>query len=167
MQQQQQRAFNETNLNEKRLMYEDRIQIFNNEANYPKSQMPSISSQRSSFQSSKSIDNDSPHIHQTTMSSKPYESMTNLVHKPLPTTTTISTINSNLSKAKATSKPKIPIIRDKSAPNAPYLNPSLTRRTTTTAQSRTDSEKTKLKSFEERYRKNMKKRGKFYFCKQI
>ncbi|CAF0942842.1 unnamed protein product [Rotaria sp. Silwood1] len=159
-QQQQQRTLNETNINEKRQMYEDRIQIFNNESNRPINKISTISSQRSSFQSSKSIDTDSPHIHQTSISIKPYDSMTNLTEKPSSTTTTTTTINSGLLKEKTPSRPRIPIIRDKSAPNPPYLNPSLTRRTTTTTsgQSRLDMEKAKLKSFEERYRKNIKKR---------
>ncbi|CAF5135141.1 unnamed protein product, partial [Rotaria socialis] len=39
MEQQQQRLFNETNSNEKRQMYEDRIQIFNKEVNHPKPQI--------------------------------------------------------------------------------------------------------------------------------
>ncbi|CAF2677501.1 unnamed protein product, partial [Rotaria sp. Silwood2] len=164
MQQQQQRTLNETNLNEKRLMYEDRIQIFNNEANRPISKIPSISSQRTSFQSSKSIDTDSPNIHQTSILPKPYDSMTNLTEKPssvissTTTKATTTTTNSGLLKEKTPSRPRIPIIRDKSAPNAPYLNPSLSRRTTTAGQARMDIEKSKLKSFEERYKKNIKKR---------
>ncbi|CAF2925708.1 unnamed protein product [Rotaria sp. Silwood2] len=162
-QQQQQRTLNETNLNEKRLMYEDRIQIFNNEANRPISKIPSISSQRTSFQSSKSIDTDSPNIHQTSILTKPYDSMTNLTEKPSSvisssTTKATTTTNSGLLKEKTPSRPRIPIIRDKSAPNAPYLNPSLSRRTTTAGQARMDIEKSKLKSFEERYKKNIKKR---------
>ncbi|CAF2510404.1 unnamed protein product [Rotaria sp. Silwood2] len=162
-QQQQQRTLNETNLNEKRLMYEDRIQIFNNEANRPISKIPSISSQRTSFQSSKSIDTDSPNIHQTSILTKPYDSMTNLTEKPSSVisstiTKATTTTNSGLLKEKTPSRPRIPIIRDKSAPNAPYLNPSLSRRTTTAGQARMDIEKSKLKSFEERYKKNIKKR---------
>jgi hypothetical protein len=67
-------------------------------------------------------------------------------------------LNSGL-KEKTLSRPRIPIIRDKSAPNTPYLNPVLSRRTTSAGQHRIDLEKTKLKSFEEKYRKNLKKRG--------
>ena len=146
--QQQQRSFNENTLNEKRQMYEDRIQIFNNEATRVN---PSPSnSQRGSFQSSKSIDTDSPHLHPTPLPSKAYESMTNLAHK------TSST--SNL-KEKTLSRPKMPIIRDKSAPQAPHLNPALSRRTTSAGQHRADLERSKLKSFEEKYRKNQRKRG--------
>jgi hypothetical protein len=148
--QQQQRSLNETNLNEKRQMYEDRIQIFNNEVNRSINPNPSSPSQRSSFQSSKSIDIDSPHLDQIPLSTKPYESMTNLRQK-IP-------LNSGL-KEKTLSRPRIPIIRDKSAPNTPYLNPVLSRRTTSAGQHRIDLEKTKLKSFEEKYRKNLKKRG--------
>ena len=144
---QQQRTLNETN--EKRLMYEDRIQIFSNEAN----QIPPASFQRS-FQSSKSIDTDSPHLHQVPLATKAYESMTNLTQK-VPSMTT----NSNL-KEKTLSRPRIPIIRDKSAPNTPFLNPVLSRRTTSAGQHRIDIEKAKVKSFEEKYRKNLKKRGK-------
>ncbi len=147
-QQQQQRTLNETNLSEKRQMYEDRIQKFNNETN----QLPSSSAQRSSFQSSKSIDIDSPHLHQIPLSTKTYESMTNLVQKTKPIPTTSSGL-----KEKTLSRPRLPIIRDKSAPNAPYLNPSLSRRTT--GQQRIDLEKSKVKSFEEKYGKNIKKRG--------
>ncbi|CAF1216277.1 unnamed protein product [Rotaria sordida] len=159
-QQQQQRTLNETNLNEKRQMYEDRIQIFNNEINHPINKISSIPSQRSSFQSSKSIDTDSPQLHPTSILSKPYDSMTNLVQKPSSIISTIPTtlINSGLLKEKTSSRPRIPIIRDKSAPNPPYLNPSLSRRTTTAGQYRMDIEKSKLKSFEERYKKNIKKR---------
>ncbi|CAF4144395.1 unnamed protein product, partial [Rotaria magnacalcarata] len=166
MEQQQQRSFNETNSNEKRQMYEDRIQIFNNEVNHPKPQIPSIITQRSSFQTSKSIDTDAPHIHQTPILNKPYESMTNLAeHKPSSTTATTSataaatsTMNSGLLKEKTLSRPRLPIIRDKSAPNAPYLNPSLSRRTTASGQSRSDIENAKLKFYEDRYKKPMKKR---------
>jgi regulating synaptic membrane exocytosis protein 2 len=147
--QQQQRSFNENNLNEKRQMYEDRIQIFNNEAKRAINPNPSSASQRTSFQSSKSIDTDSPHLHQIPLSTKNYESMTNLTPK-MPA-------NSGL-KEKTLSRPKIPIIRDKSAPNTPYLNPALSRRTTSAGQHRVDLEKAKLKSFEEKYRKNTKKR---------
>ncbi|CAF3463069.1 unnamed protein product [Rotaria socialis] len=165
MEQQQQRLFNETNSNEKRQMYEDRIQIFNKEVNHPKPQIPSITTQRSSFQTSKSIDTDAPHIHQTPILNKPYESMTNLAqHKPSPTTaktsatTAASTMNSGLLKEKTLSRPRIPIMRDKSAPNAPYLNPSLSRRTTATVQSRPDIENAKSRSYEDRYKKSMKKK---------
>ncbi len=147
---QQQRSFNETNLNEKRQMYEDRIQIFNNESNRAINPNPSSSSQRSSFQSSKSIDTDSSHLYQTSLPTKSYESMTNLTHK-LP-------VNPGL-KEKTLSRPKIPIIRDKSAPNTPYLNPVLSRRTTSAGQHRIDIEKTKIKSVEDKYRKSLKKRG--------
>ncbi|CAF1429769.1 unnamed protein product [Adineta steineri] len=150
-QQQQQRTLNETNQYEKRQMYEDRIQIFNNEVN----QIPIPSNnQRSTFQSSKSIDTDSPHLHQTPLITKPYESMTNLTQKTLPHTTMI---NSGL-KEKTLSRPRIPIIRDKSAPNTSYLNPISTRRTTSAGQHRIDLGKTKLKSFEEKYQKNLRKR---------
>ena len=151
--QQRQRSFNENNLNEKRQMYEDRIQIFNNEAKRAITPNPSSVTQRTSFQSSKSIDTDSPHLHQTPLSTKAYESMTNLAPKALP--------NSGL-KEKTLSRPKIPIIRDKgvpNTPNAPYLNPALSRRTTSAGQHRAELEKAKLKSFEEKYRKNLKKRG--------
>ncbi|CAF1657069.1 unnamed protein product, partial [Adineta ricciae] len=147
---QQQRSLNETNLNEKRQMYEDRIQIFNNEAH----QLPPTATQRSSFQTSKSIDTDSPHLHQTPLVTKPYESMTNLAQKT-PSSTAIE--NSGL-KEKTASRPRIPIIRDKSVPNTPYLNPALTRRTTSAGQNRVDLEKSKLKSFEEKYRRNPKRR---------
>ncbi|UJR09234.1 hypothetical protein I4U23_013480 [Adineta vaga] len=147
---QQQRSLNETNINEKRQMYEDRIQIFNNEA----MQLPSTTTQRSSFQTSKSIDIDSPHLHQIPLVTKPYESMTNLAQKT-PSSTIIS--SSGL-KEKSSSRPRIPIIRDKSVPNTPYLNPVLTRRTTSAGQNRADLEKSKLKSFEEKYRKNIKRR---------
>jgi hypothetical protein len=148
--QQRQRSFNENNLNEKRQMYEDRIQIFNNEAKRSINPNPSSVSQRTSFQSSKSIDTDAPHLHKTPLSTKNFESMTNLTPK-MP-------VNSGL-KEKTLSRPKIPIIRDKSAPNTPYLNPVLSRRTTSAGQHRVDIEKTKLKSFEEKYRKSLKKRG--------
>lgn len=142
--QQQQR--NENNLNEKRQMYEDRIQIFNNEIN--RNSLP-----RSTFQSSKSIDTESPHVYQSTLPTKNYESMSNLTQKQLP-------MNAGL-KEKTLSKPRIPIIRDKSAPNAPtpYLNPVLSRRTTSAGQNRVDMEKTKMKSLEEKYRKTFKKRA--------
>lgn len=149
--QQQQRSLNETNINEKRQMYENRIQIFNNEGNRTINPMQSSTSQRSSFQSSKSIDTDSPHHHQPPLSTKTYESMTNLTTKKIPSSSGL--------KEKTLSRPKIPIIRDKSAPNTPYLNPTLSRRTTSAGQHRIDMEKTKLKSFEEKYRKNLKKRG--------
>lgn len=146
----QQRSLNDTNLNEKQQMYQDRIQIFNNETNRTINPIPTSTSQRSSFQSSKSIDTDSPHIRQTPLSTKTYESMTNLTEK-IP-------LNAGL-KEKTTSRPRIPIIRDKSVPTAPYLNPVLSRRTTSAGQQRVDIEKTKLRSFEEKYRKNLKKRG--------
>jgi hypothetical protein len=56
-------------------------------------------------------------------------------------------------------KPRIPIIRDKSAPNSTGL-----RRTTMIGQSEIALEKTKLKSFEDKYRKTIKKRCKnFHF----
>ena len=153
--QQQQRSLNETNLNEKRQMYEERIQIFNNEANRPTVQLPTLSSQRSSFQSSKSIDTDSPHLHQTPLSTKTYESMTNLTQK----TPSNITTHSNL-KEKTLSRPRIPIIRDKSAPNTPYLNPAVSKPITSTRQHRVDMiEKAKMKSFEEKYKKPMRKRG--------
>lgn len=141
--QQQQR--NENNLNEKRQMYEDRIQIFNNEINRN-------ASARSNFQSSKSIDTESSHVYQPQLPTKSYESMSNLVQKQQP-------LNAGL-KEKTLTKPRIPIIRDKSAPNTstPYLNPVLSRRTTSAGQHRVDIEKTKVKSFEEKYRKNFRKR---------
>jgi hypothetical protein len=148
--QQHQRSLNETNLNEKRQMYENRIKIFHNESNRTINPNPSSTSQRSSFQSSKSIDTDSPHIYQTSLPTKAYESMTNLTQK-IP-------LNSGL-KEKTLSRPRIPIIREKNVPNTPYLNPALSRRTTSAGQHRIDLEKTKLKSFEEKYRKNLKKRG--------
>jgi hypothetical protein len=151
--QQQQRSLNETNQNEKRQMYEDRIQIF--EVNRPTIPIPSSSSQRSSFQSSKSIDTDSPHLHQVPLATKNYESMTNLTQK----TPSIITAHSNL-KEKTLSRPRIPIIRDKSAPNTPYLNPTISKRTPAAGQHRVDMEKTKVKSFEEKYKKHTKKRGK-------
>lgn len=155
---QQQRSLNDTNLNEKQQMYEDRIQIFNNnDSNRTINPSPSLTSQRTSFQTSKSIDTDSPHIHQPSLPTKTYESMTNLTQK-IP-------LNSGL-KEKTNSRPRIPIIRDKSAPNAPYLNPVLSRRTTSAGQQRADMEKTKLRSFEEKYRKNLKKRGLFLFLKK-
>lgn len=62
-------------------------------------------------------------------------------------------------KEKTLSRPRIPIIRDKSAPNTPFLNPSLSRRTTTAGQHRVEVDKTKVKSLEEKYRKTVKKRG--------
>lgn len=148
--QQQQRSFNENNLNERRQMYEDRIQIFNNEAtrvNPP----TSSNSQRGSFQTSKSIDTDAPHLHPSPLPSKAYESMSNLAQK------TSST--SNL-KEKTPSRPKIPIIRDKSAPTAPHLNPALSRRITSAGQHRLNMEKAQVKSFEGKYQKNHRKRGK-------
>ena len=149
--QQQQRSFNENSLNEKRQMYEDRIQIFNNEATRVNPSSSSTSnSQRGSFQTSKSIDTDAPHLHPTPLPSKAYESMSNLAQK------TSST--SNL-KEKTPSRPKMPIIRDKSAPTAPHLNPAPTRRITSAGQHRIDMEKGKVKSFEEKYRKNHRKRG--------
>lgn len=150
--QQQQQQRNENNLNEKRQMYEDRIQIFNNEIN----RNPTLTSQRSSFQTSKSIDTDSPHVYQTPLTTKTYESMTNLAHKYTP-------LNSGL-KEKTLSKPRIPIIRDKSVPSAPvpYLNSALSRRTTSAGQHRIDMDKTRLKSFEEKYRKNFRKRGRTF-----
>jgi len=56
-------------------------------------------------------------------------------------------------------KPRIPIIRDKSVPNSTGL-----RRTTMIGQSEIALEKTKLKSFEDKYRKTIKKRcKKFHF----
>lgn len=153
--QQQQRSFNENTLNEKRQMYEDRIQIFNNEAT--RVNPSSSNSQRGSFQSSKSIDTDSPHLHPNPLPSKAYESMNNLAQK------TSST--SNL-KEKTPSRPKMPIIRDKSAPQAPHLNPALSRRTTSAGQQRADLERSKLKSFEEKYRKNnQRKRGEIFHSK--
>jgi hypothetical protein len=144
MQQQQQRSLNDT-AQEKRLMYEDRIQIFNSEANRP-------TPQRGSFQSSKSIDTDSPHLYQTPITTKAYESMTDLAHK-------LPGVKPGL-KEKTLSRPRIPMIRDKSVPNTPYLNPSLSRRTTTAGQHRIELDKAKLKSFEEKYKKNVNKRGK-------
>ncbi|CAF4940077.1 unnamed protein product, partial [Rotaria magnacalcarata] len=79
-------------------------------------------------------------------------------HKPSSTTATTSataaatsTMNSGLLKEKTLSRPRLPIIRDKSAPNAPYLNPSLSRRTTASGQSRSDIENAKLKFYEDRY----------------
>jgi hypothetical protein len=81
--------------------------------------------------------------------------MTNLAQKTKSTTITSSGL-----KEKTLSRPRLPIIRDKSAPNAPHLNPSLSRRTTAAGQQRIDLEKSKLKSFEEKYGKNIKKRGK-------
>lgn len=157
--QKQQRSFNESNFIEKRQMYEDRMQKFNSEGNHPNVNPPAAPlSQRGSFQTSKSIDAESSYVHGPSFSTKPYESMTNLTQKTA-STTAISTTNSGL-KEKTLSRPRIPIIRDKSAPNAPYLNPQLTRRTTSNAQARVDLEKAKLKSFEERYKKSMRKRGK-------
>lgn len=67
----------------------------------------------------------------------------------------------NLSSAKGLStinlkeKARIPIIRDKSAPNS-----TVARRTTMIEQSGIDIEKTKLKNFEDKYRKTIKKRRK-------
>jgi len=67
----------------------------------------------------------------------------------------------NLSSTKGSStinlkeKARIPIIRDKSAPNS-----TVSRRTTMIGQSGIDIEKTKLKNFEDKYRKTIKKRRK-------
>jgi hypothetical protein len=55
-------------------------------------------------------------------------------------------------------KARIPIIRDKSAPNS-----TVSRRTTMIEQSETDIEKPKLKNFEDKYRKTIKKRRKIYY----
>jgi hypothetical protein len=107
-----------TSVEQRRQMYEDRIQIFNNEINRPT-----------------------------------FPSMNNLNEK----TVSISPLTS---KDKSSSRPKIPIIREKNAPNTtPFLNPALTRRTTTAGQHRIEMEKAKLKSFEDKYRKSVKKRG--------
>ena len=140
---------------QKRQMYEDRIQIFNNEAHRPTIvSHPSVSSQRLSFQSSKSIDAaDSPHSHPTPLSTKTYESMSNLTQKNI-----AASMPSGL-KEKTLSRPRIPMIREKSAPNTPHLNPSLSRRTTTAGQHRVEVDKTKAKSLEDKYRKTVKKRG--------
>lgn len=134
---------------EKQKMYEDRMKIFNDEAH--RSTKSPFPPQRASFQSSKSIDGDSSKVESIPISSKPYESMTNLCQKPV----------SNL-KEKSCSKPKIPMIREKSAPSStPYLNPSLTRRTTTAGQHRNEIEKAKIKTLEEKYKKSIRKRGSF------
>ena len=147
----QQRQFNEINVNTRRRMYEDRIKIFNDQFNHSKN---SSSSQRSSLESSKSIDVNPPHIYQAPLSAKAYESMTNITPK-----NSLTPIKGANSREKMPSKPRIPIIRDKSAPNTSHLDSSLSRRTTTVGQVQSDVDKAKLKSSEDRYKRNLKKRG--------
>jgi hypothetical protein len=62
-------------------------------------------------------------------------------------------------------KPRIPMIRDKSAPNPGEnkFHSIIPKRTMATGQNKVDLEKTKIKSFEEKSRKTMKKRGKMKF----
>jgi hypothetical protein len=73
-------------------------------------------------------------------------------HNPRKSMINLSSSTRALSIINLKEKPRIPIIRDKSVPNS-----TITRRTTMIGQSEINLDKTKLKSFDDKHRKTIKK----------
>jgi hypothetical protein len=112
------------------------------------------------FQSSKSIDTDSSPHQSMPLATKVYESMSNLTQMARPS---LYANKSYASNDKSLSRPRMPMIRDKSAPSTSHLDPSMSQRTATAAasQNRLDMNRPKLSSVNNhRCRGRVKIRGK-------